>query len=409
MPGSRRSRRDRQRTPLPPGFGAIWTTVAIDLIGFGIVLPLLPRYAEDLKITPTVIGFVVASFSVAQMIGSPILGRLSDRFGRKPILIFSLIGTAVGSLVTGLAGTVWLLLLGRIIDGSSGASVSVAQAAVADVAAPDQRPRLLGLLGAAFGVGFVIGPAIGALVALGGKRLPFLIAAVISGVNAIVAMRRLPETHPDRTGRADAAAPDRVGAPRVALPSRARRLILVAFLSLFAFSAFETTFALLLKDRFSLTLGSTGAVFAAIGLALVFVQAGLIHPVSGRLGEGGTLRAGLFCNAIGLALLAVDGRWLTLVPALLLLVFGQGFITPTMSSAVAGQTEPSQRGRVLGYQQSAGSLARAVGPAAAGILYSVGIPVPYVVGAVVVAIAVSLVPSSASSRAVPGPVAPSID
>ena len=162
---------------LPPGFGAIWTTVAVDLIGFGIVFPILPRYAEDLDITPAVIGLVVASFSLAQLIAAPVMGRLSDRYGRKPVLIVSLCGTAVGSVITGVAGSVWLLLLGRLVDGASGASVSVAQAAVADVAAPEERPRLFGLLGAAFGVGFVLGPAIAAFAALGGPHIPFFIAA----------------------------------------------------------------------------------------------------------------------------------------------------------------------------------------------------------------------------------------
>lgn len=430
----RADRSNRPRRPLPPGFGTIWTTVAIDLVGFGIVLPILPRYAEDLKASPGVIGLVVASFSVAQMIGAPLIGRLSDRIGRKPVLILSLAGTAIGSLVTGLAGAVGIVLLGRVVDGLSGASVSVAQAAVADVADPQDRPRLLGLLGAAFGVGFVVGPGIGALAAFGGPRLPFLVAAGISGTNAVVAIRRLPETHPERSSlsapapaAADPPAPAGPGpapvqvaagepaqpspaapahdapdgpmpadhplAGRGAVPSRAIRFVAVAFVALFAFAGFETTFALLVQDRFGLSIGSTGAVFAVIGVALVVVQAGFIHPVHVALGEARTIRVALASLAVGLALLAVDGRWLTLVPALLLLVLGQGLVTPTMASAVAGEAEARDRGRVLGYQQSAGSLARALGPAAAGLLYGhVGVPAPYVVGAVLAAAAVVAVP-----------------
>ncbi|CAN5599090.1 tetracycline resistance MFS efflux pump [soil metagenome] len=406
--GARTGGNRRERRPLPPGFGAIWTTVAVDLIGFGIVLPILPRYAEDLHATPLVIGLVVSAFSIAQMIGAPIIGRLSDRIGRKPVLILSLVGTALGSLVTGLAGTVWILFAGRVIDGLSGSSVSVAQAAVADVAAPEDRPRLLGLLGAAFGVGFVAGPAIGALAAFGGPHIPFLVAAAIAGINALVALRRLPETHPDRTGRPDPGAAERLGAgdaPDGPLPSEhpirtwghvpvaARRLIVVAFVALFAFSGFETTFSLLVEDRFGLTIGSTGAVFAVIGLALVFVQAGLVHPVHAALGEKGTLRAALAVNALGLLLLAVDGSWFTLVPALLLLVLGQGLVTPTMTSAVAGEAPAADRGRVLGFQQSAGALARAIGPAVAGFLYGrVAVPAPYLLGAALALGAVLLVP-----------------
>lgn len=403
------------RPPLPAGFGTIWLTVAIDLVGFGIVLPILPRYAEDLRITPTVIGALVASFSVAQMVCAPLLGRLSDRIGRKPVLVLSLCGTALGSLLTGLAGTVWLLFLGRIVDGASGASVSVAQAAVADVASPEQRPRLLGLLGAAFGVGFVVGPAIGTLAALGGPHVPFLVAAAIAGTNAVVALRRLPETHPTVRARAteplDGPAVEVAPAPvaggfRLAIPGAARRLLLVAFVALFAFSGFETTFSLLVEDRFGLTLSATAAVFTAIGLALVLVQGGLVQPAHDRLGERATMRAGLGCNAIGLCLLAADGRWLTLVPALALLVLGQGLVTPTMSSAVAGQVPPDQRGRLLGYQQSAGALARAVGPVAAGALYDhVAIPAPYLVGAALVAGAMAVLPAGPRSGA-PPPVEP---
>lgn len=390
--------------------------MAIDLIGFGIVLPILPRYAEDMNASPGVIGLVVASFSLAQMFGSPLIGRMSDRIGRKPVLILSLVGTAVGSLVTGLAGTVWVLLAGRIIDGLSGASVSVAQASVADVASPEDRPRLLGLLGAAFGVGFVVGPAIGALAAFGGPHIPFFVASAIAGTNAVVALRRLPETHPDRQpglDRSDASARSVAGALTApdggpstgsggaftvqGVPTAVRRLIAVAFISVFAFSGFETTFALLAEDRLGLTLGSTGAVFAVIGLALVFVQAGLIHPVHDALGENRTLRVALGLLALGLLLLAWDGRWLTLIGALALLVLGQGLVTPTMASAVAGQTPPERRGRVLGLQQAAGAGARTIGPIVAGFLYGhVGISAPYVVGAVLALVAVALVPRPAT-------------
>lgn len=391
-------RAGRERRPLPPGFGAIWTTVAIDLIGFGIVLPILPRYARDLSISPTTIGLIVGSFSLAQMVFSPIMGRLSDRYGRKPILIFSLCGTAIGSLLTGLAGPVWLLFLGRIVDGSSGASVSVAQAAVADVADPADRPRLLGLLGAAFGLGFVLGPAIGSLAALGGPHIPFFVAAAVAGVNAVVAIRRLPETHLARTGGPDTVRPlaPRPGLLR-AVPSNALRLILVAFVALYAFSGFESTFAELVDDRFHYSIASTGAIFTVIGLALVFVQAGLIHPVQMKLGASGTLRFGLVCNAIGLACLAVDAGWASVVPALALLVLGQGLVSPTLSSSIAGEAPADQRGRLLGFQQSAGSFSRFIGPLAAGALYQhVGIPSPYLVGAVVVLAAMALVPRAAS-------------
>src|SRR5438477_9294980 len=250
-----RSRTRRQ--PLPPGFGTIWTTVAVDLVGFGVVLPLLPLYATRFHASAFTIGALFASFSIAQLIFAPVWGRVSDRVGRKPVLILSLAGTAAGTLLTGLAGSMVLLFAGRIVDGVSGASVSVAHAAVADVAAPRERARLFGLLGAAFGVGFVAGPAVGGLAALVDGRLPFFVAAAIAGINALVALRRLPETNRRRAGVA--ATPP--WTPQTGLedevvvldddadqPPPARRslprLLVVAFVSLVAFSAFEVTFPL---------------------------------------------------------------------------------------------------------------------------------------------------------------------
>jgi multidrug resistance protein len=164
--------------------------VALDLVGFGVVFPLLPIYSERFGASPAVATLLITSFSAAQLVCAPLWGRLSDRVGRKPILLLSLVGTCIGSLVTGLAGALWVLFLGRVIDGISGASISVAQASVTDLAPPSQRARLLGLLGAAFGVGFVAGPALGALAALRGPHVPFLVASVLAGVNAIVAWRR---------------------------------------------------------------------------------------------------------------------------------------------------------------------------------------------------------------------------
>jgi MFS transporter, DHA1 family, tetracycline resistance protein len=440
--GARRGRRG-ERPPLPKGFGTIWTTVAIDLIGFGIVLPILPQYAARFGASATVTGLLVASYSLAQLVCAPLWGRLSDRIGRKPVLIISLFGTAIGSLFTGIAGAIPLLFVGRIVDGASGGSVSVAQAAVADVAAPRDRARLMGLLGAAFGLGFVAGPAIAALGALWGPHVPFYIAAAIAFVNAVVAIRRLPET--SRTavtagGSASVAAAEGADDPdarderrseRTAELERAGtldgpqpgsplesaeavvdrsvedapispadrsgviRLITVSFVGMIAFSGFEATFSLLSQKRFGLHLSGTGAVFTVIGLALVVVQVTIIGRVNERLGESGTLRAGLVCNAAGLALLAVDGGWATLVPSLALLVLGQGLITPTLSSAVAGRSG-RDRGTWLGWQQSAGGLARVVGPVLAGVLFQrVGIGAPYVVGAVLVLIALSFVPAGA--------------
>jgi multidrug resistance protein len=383
---------------LPPGFGAIWTSVALDLVGFGIVLPILPLYAERFGAGPAAATGLVAAFSAAQLVASPLWGRVSDRIGRKPVLVVSLIGTCLGSLVTGLAGALWILFLGRIIDGASGGSVSVAQAAVADVAPPEQRARLFGLLGAAFGLGFVAGPAIGGLAALGGPKIPFLLAAAIAGGNAVMAIRRLPETHPGAAHAEHGPVLERIDWHR----SGVTALLAVAFTSLVAFSAFEATFSLFGERRLGLKIASTGAVFAAVGVVLSIVQVKLVGPAVDRLGEGGTMLVGLALDAVGLVALALVHSWLTLAPALFLLVVGQGLVTPTLSSAVAGRVGAHRRGGVLGVQQAAGGLARVVGPMAGGFLFQhAGVPVPYLVGAAFMALAAVLVASRPDLRAHP--------
>src|SRR3954454_4799782 len=378
--------KERTRAPLPAGFGVIWTTVALDLIGFGILFTVLARYARDAGASPAAAGLLVASFSIAQLVCAPLTGRLSDRIGRKPVIIMSLAGTAVGSLLTGLAGPLWLLFLGRIIDGASGASVSVAQAAVTDVAPEDQRARLLGLLGAAFGVGFALGPAIGGIAALVSHRLPFFIAAAVAGINALVAVKRLPETNLNRSGVTEATSASTGDARR-----SVKRLLLVTFTSLVAFSGFEATFSLLAEARYDLSESATYGLFFLIGLGLVVVQGGAIHTVVARFGEVRSVRGGLLCNAIGLTLVAVDAGWLVLTVALALLIVGQGVVGPTLSSQIPARSPQRLRGELLGIQKSSCGLARTIGPALGGYLFGRSIPAPYLVGAALVTVAMLLV------------------
>jgi multidrug resistance protein len=392
---------------LPPGFRVLWLTVVIDAVGFGIVVPILGLYAEEFGASPTTVGLLVASFSVAQLVAAPLLGRISDRRGRRPLIIASLFGTAVGSLLTGLAGSLPLLFLGRIVDGASGASVTVARASAADIAEPDDRPRLFGLLGAALGLGFIIGPAVGSLAALGDERLPFYLAAAIATINGVVAWFRLPETRaaPEADGRTPAASDHRdpAGIPLVAAdgavrdPARTRaafyRLLVVSFAAMAAFAAFETSFPLLLEARFDVGLGEVGLLFAGVGVVVVGVRAVMIEPVVDLLGESGALRAGLVANATGLALIAVDAGWPLVLTGLLVLIVGQGVLLPVLTSSVAALSVEGASGGILGWQQSAQSLARIAGPIAAGVLFEVATGWPFVVGAAVSVVALAIVPS----------------
>jgi multidrug resistance protein len=383
--------------------------VAIDLVGFGIVVPILGRYAERYGASGFEVGLLFASFSLAQLICAPLLGRLSDRIGRKPVILISLLGTAVGSFITGAAGALWVLFLGRIIDGASGASVAVAQGAVTDIAPVSDRPRLLGLLGAAFGVGFVVGPALGGLASLGGTHVPFYVAGTLALINAAVAWFRLPETRPRRAPALQDAAVDEMSGR--AVPANLSRpavrlygLAIVGFIAIVAFSGFEATFSLLIGARFGLSEAGVGAVFVGVGIVLVGVQAGLVRPVNVRLGTVQSLRIGLLLNVIGLGTLSIAETWLLLVVALAFLTVGQGLVSPNLSTLVAGGVPDDRRGEALGFQQGVNSAGRVAGPAMAGVLYdqvSIGVDFgsPYLVGAVLCGLALIATTSRYTSPA----------
>jgi MFS transporter, DHA1 family, tetracycline resistance protein len=373
------------REPLPRGFWVIWSTVALDMIGFGIVAPILGRYADRFGASGFQVGLLFASFSLAQMIFSPILGRWSDRVGRKPVIVISLFGTALGSFITGAAGALWVLFAGRLIDGASGASVSVAQSAITDLATKEQRARMLGLLGMAFGVGFVFGPAIGGLAALGGPHIPFYVAGTLALINAVAAIIRLQETRvPNK------AAPT----TRVHVPFRKRRygaLAGVGFFSMLAFSGFEATFSLFGGARFNLTEASTAVVFLGVGVVMSAVQGSLIGPLTSRFGSLQLLRNGLVLVSIGLLFLGAAVIWPTMIVALLFMVVGAGISNPSLTALVADSAHEDRRGEALGIQQSASALARVIGPPLAGLAFDhVGIGAPFTFGALIYVLAIGI-------------------
>jgi MFS family permease len=310
------------------------------------------------------------------------------------VIVLSLVGTAVGSVVTGLAGSMWVLFLGRFLDGASGASIAVAQGAVADIAPPERRAQLLGMLGAAFGVGFVVGPALGGLAALGGPHVPFFVAGAIAAVNAVVALFRLPETRPAPAGTGGygpgtSRSSQRAGSPLL------RRYAVVALMTTLGFAGFEATFSLFGAERFGLTEGSASIVFLCVGVVLVAVQGGLVGPLTSRAGSSVLLPSGLVLVAVGLFLLAFTWSWGALGLSLALLSVGQGLASPSLTNLVTEAAPPERRGEVLGYQQSVGAFGRIAGPVIAGVVFDgVGTGAPYVVGAVLVGTALVAVVTS---------------
>lgn len=359
--------------------GIVFTTVVVDLIGFGIVLPILPLWAQRFGASPVEIGVITASYAVMQMLFAPVWGRLSDRYGRRPIILISLAGSAVSALLIGLAGTLLVIFLARVLQGIAGASYAAAQAYVADVTSPRERARGMGLIGAAFGLGFVLGPAMGALFSAVDPRAPFIAAAVLAAANLALAWRRLPESR--RPGAAPAA--PRPGALRRALASReVAPLLLLSFVATFAFVGMEATFALFGDRRFGYGQVEMGLLFAYIGVASAAAQGGLVGPLVARAGEARVMVAGLGGTAAGLLLVAAaESLWLLLV-GLAVLAVAAGLVFSTTTALISLAAGERDQGAILGVTASVGGAARIAGPIVGTVLFQhAGIAMPLLVGA----------------------------
>ncbi len=346
----------------------IFLTVFIDMVGFGIVIPVLPLYAEHFHATPVQIGWLTGIYSGMQIIFVPILGRLSDRFGRRPILIVSLIGTAIGFLLMGWASSLPLLFLARIIDGASGGNISTAQAYIADVSTPENRSRSMGLIGAAFGLGFTFGPMIGGIMSRISYGAPFYFAAVLAAVNVVLLYFILPES---------------LSAEYRSQPHKRSRLaevfqhghgrlfgtiVATYFFSITGFAIMTTLFALFTEKHFGFDARQTGYVFGFIGIISVILLGGLIGRLVKMFGETALARTGLLLLALALFSLPL----VTTLPMLLLvsaaLAIANGLVTPTLNGLASQMIDRSWQGRALGLMQSAGSAGRLVGPLLGGWL-----------------------------------------
>lgn len=362
----------------------ILTTVFIDLVGFGIVIPVLPFYAEgtEFNATPRTVGLLFASYSIMQLIFSPILGGLSDKYGRRPVLLLSIIGTGIGFLILGLAHTLPLLFVGRILDGITGGNISTAQAYVADVTTKENRASGMGLIGAAFGMGFIFGPAIGGILSRWGVHVPFFFAAALSFANAILLYFKLPETvganRPAQNraarGRGFSQLIDSLKQPRLAF------VLTIYFLFIVSFSIMTTSFSLYTMFRFGYDAQHTGYLFAYVGIIAVIIQGGLIGRLVKRFGELPLVIVGALCFAISLFAVPFVGPAAGGLAALLVgggvFSLGNSLATPALTSLASKSAEPEQQGTVLGVTQSAASLARAVGPFLTAIL--IASPIAYI-------------------------------
>ncbi len=367
----------------------VYLTVFIDLLGFGIILPLLPFYAEDLGASGLLFGLLLTSYSAAQFLAAPVIGRLSDKYGRRPLLLVGLAGSAISLTVTGLAGTLLLLLVGRILAGLFGGTISAAQAYIADVSRPEERAKYMGFLGASIGLGFVFGPALGAGLSPFGFGTAAYVAAALAAGNLVFAFFKLSESKPVAGVEESAAISWKDYRAAIQTPAMSR-ILSVRFLTMFAFVAMETTFALFGKEEFGLTAVELGIVFAFIGLVMIAVQGGLIGKLTDIADERTVASAGVIIMALALLAIPLSTNLALASLCLGALAVGQGLVTPTLASMLSLTTHQDQQGGMLGIGQSIQAMARLIGPISAGFLFDIGIGLPFIIGGLLSAVAAGL-------------------
>ncbi len=351
----------------------IFVTVFIDLIGFGMVIPILPFYAETApyNATPFEIGLLFSVYSWMQFFFSPILGRLSDRYGRRPILFISLMGSAVGYAVMGFAGSLAMVFAGRIIGGITGANISTAQAYIADVTSKANRAKGMGIFGAIFGLGFILGPAMAGILSKYGVHVPFYCAAVLSFVNAVALYFILPESitpgapHEERKGR--------FAELVESLREKEFGIVnLVYFLLITAFSIMTYAFVLFTAYRYGYNAEQNGYLFFYVGVVAVLGQGVLFHRLVKTMGETKLTVLGCLMMAGSLLVFPFLGPAAGGLTALLVvtavLSIGNAFASPSLTSLASKISPEDKQGTSLGIMQSGASLARAIGPLVGGVL-----------------------------------------
>ena len=377
----------------------LFLIVLVDLIGFGLYIPLLPFYAEYFNATPFVVGLAMATFSLAQFISAPVWGALSDKYGRRPVLMLGMAGSVVSYLWLGFADSLWMIFFARALAGLMAGNIAAAFAYVADVTRPEDRTKGMGLIGAAFGFGFIAGPAIGGILAGADPynadfKSPALVAAGLSLLAFLMTAAFLKESI-STTQRAKISSlsysnPFNQLWQSLCHPTLGKLLILI-FLSTFVFAGLESTFAMWSRRSFGWGPEQNGYLFALVGLISAIIQGGLVGRLATIFGEKNLVLQGAISLAVGVLLIPFANSLTILLVAMLIACYGFSVITPSLNALVSLETSDADQGKVLGVTRSVSTLARVVGPAWAGMLFSMlGQDWPYFGGFMVMGIVIIL-------------------
>ena len=369
----------------------IFITVFVDLLGYGMVIPLLPFYVTRQSGGAAVAGALGSLYALMQLLSGPVLGALSDAYGRRPVLLVCLLGTACAYLLLGLANSLTMIFVAVMVDGITGGNLTTAQAYIADVTAPEERARGLGLVGAAFGLGLMTGPALGGLLSLYGLWAPAFVACAIALSNVVFGLFVLSESLPPERRTAAPTWPrlnsvaQLIGLFRLA-PIRV--LMVTLFTLNLAFAGLQTNFPLYSHARFGWDAVRNGIFFAYVGVCAVLIQGVLLGRLQPRFGEARLVVSGLALMAIGLAGLAVAPWDWTLYPIVGLVALGTGLSIPSLTSLISRRVAASEQGRVMGGTQALLSLTMILGPTMAGLSFErVGTSAPYWLGGLLAAAA----------------------
>jgi len=379
----------------------------VDMVGFMIVIPLLPFYALDLKASPVVIGWIISSFSIAQLISAPVWGRVSDHYGRRPAILIGLTASALAYVVFGLATTVWLLFASRIIQGLGGGTIGVLHAYVSDMVQPRQRARALGWVSAATSAGVMIGPALGSLAAHLGQRGPGFVAAALCLTNVFFAWRWLPESRVGARQAGTSAPPPVWHAVLQVLMHPGRmvpRLIWIYAVGMLAFTSLTAVFSLFFEAEYAITARTIGYFFFYIGAMSFVIRSFLLGPVVERIGEGWAMRVGAMALAVGLVLYPLMPSLKMVVLIMPLVPIGTALLFPSTTSLMSRYSPEGDVGATMGTAQAFAGMSRVAAPLIATYLFQQwGHATPFFAAAAIVML-VSLLTLGVTT-AVRGPVA----